>query len=294
MNGIAATGAFEGPVSRWWPVAIGLAALLLPTYIRQYESVWPQEAYEHGPIVLGVFVFLVWRKRNEIFGAAVQPLPQIGWPLLLLGLLVYFVGRTQNLPLFEVGAQLPIFVGLLLATLGWSALRAAWFPLVFLLFLIPLPGFVISTLTGELKQWVSAVAESLLYRAGYPVARDGVVITVGQYRMLVADACSGLNSIYSLTAMGLLYVYLMAHRALMRNAILLAAILPAALAANVARVLLLILITYHFGDEAGQGFLHSASGVVLFVVALLTLVALDWLLGRTIFRLRPKEAGGGR
>jgi exosortase B len=218
-------------------------------------------------------------------------LPAAGWPCLLAGLFAYFVGRTQDLPLFEVGAQIAILAGVLLIALGWRSLRAAWFPLLFLLFLVPLPGFVISGLTGELKQWVSAVAESLLYHAGYPVARDGVVITVGQYQMLVADACSGLNSIYSLSAMGLLYIYLMSHPSWVRNLALAAAVIPFALCANILRVVFLILITFHFGDEAGQGFLHNASGIVLFVVAILLLIAFDWLLGATFFRRHLSKDG---
>jgi exosortase B len=291
--GAAALRLSTGP-GRWWPLIVGLLALLLPTYLRLYESVWTQEAYEHGPIVLILFWFLVWRNRRQIFSVAAAPDAASGWPCLLLGLFVYFVGRTQNLPLFEVGAHIAILAGVLLLTLGWQSLRAAWFPLVFLLFLVPLPGFVISALTGGLKQWVSAVAESLLYRAGYPVARDGVVITVGQYQMLVADACSGLNSIYSLAAMGLLYVHLMNHKQMMRNAFLIAAIIPAALCANVIRVIFLILITFHFGDEAGQGFLHNASGIVLFVVALILLIGLDWLLGATLFRSGIRGARHGQ
>jgi exosortase/archaeosortase family protein len=84
---------------------------------------------------------------------------------------------------------------------------------------------------------------------------------------------------FSLSAMGLLYLYLMQRTSLARNLIIMAAILPIAFAANVVRVMVLILVTYHLGDEAGQGFLHGFAGIMLFIVGLLFLFVLDWVLG---------------
>lgn len=263
---------------RWLPVLAGLGALFVPTYIRLWNGLWNQEAYERGPIVLAVCLWLLWTKRREIAALPEQPALWTGVPALAFGLLLYFIGRSQNLPLFEVGAQLPIVFGALLVLFGWGAIRALWFPLLFMLFLIPLPPFVMAEITGQLKERVSVIAEALLYHAGYPIARDGVIISIGQYRMLVADACSGLNSMYSLSAMGLLYMYLMQRKSLAHNALMLASILPIAFMANVFRVVTLILITYHLGDEAGQGFLHSAAGIVLFMFALAVLFLFDWLL----------------
>jgi exosortase len=161
-------------------------------------------------------------------------------------------------------------------------LRALWFAILFIAFMMPLPGTFVDALTGPLKQNVSRIAEQLLYLAGYPVARNGVMLTVGQYQLLVADACSGLNSMFSLGALGLLYLYLKGYGSVLRNAVVLASILPIAFFANIVRVLILVLITYHFGDEAGQGFLHGAAGIVLLLAALSSIVFLDAILARTI------------
>src|SRR5207344_1473437 len=100
----------------------------------------------------------------------------------------------------------------------------------------------------------SSAAENILHAAGYPIGRTGVVLIVGQYQLLVADACSGLNSMFSLSALGFLYLYLMRRASVLHNALIVASILPIAFAANIVRVLVLILVTYHFGDAAGQGF----------------------------------------
>lgn len=265
-------------LAAWMPMALGLAALLLPTYVRLHETLWNEEAYEHGFIIVAVFWWLVWRSRDRL--AALPSAPAVGAGSLALatGLFLYFIGRSQQLPLFEVTSHLPILVGALLLVWGPAAIRLLWFPLLFLVFMIPLPGFVIVALTSTLKHYVSAAAETVLYHAGYPIARDGVLIRIGPYRMLVADACSGLNSLYSLSALGLLYLHLTHRPGWWRLGVLLGAIVPIAVVANVVRVIVLILLTYHYGDEVGQGFLHNVSGVLLFVVGLLVLLALDRVL----------------
>jgi exosortase B len=262
----------------WAPLALGLLALLLPTYARLHGTLWNDEAYEHGMIVAAVFWWLAWRKREELLALPQSGAPVAGGLTLAFGLLLYFIGRSQNLPLFEVTAHIPLIAAALLLVWGTAGLRAMWFPLLFLLFMVPLPGFVMVAMTSTLKQYVSVAAETVLYHAGYPIARDGVVISIGPYRMLVADACSGLNSIYSLAALGVLYMHLTFKASWLRNAALLLAIVPIAFVANVLRVMVLILLTYHFGDEVGQGFLHNASGVMLFIVALLALMSLDGLM----------------
>ena len=126
-----------------------------------------------------------------------------------------------------------------------------------------------------------------MYVTGYPIARSGIVLNVGQYQLLVADACSGLNSMFSLSALGLVYLYLMRYRSFVHVGLLVACILPIAFAANIVRVMILVLVTYHFGDEAGQGFIHGFAGMILFLVALLMLFGFDSLLG--VF-LKPRKA----
>ncbi len=177
-----------------------------------------------------------------------------------------------------------MLAGALLILQGTSALRALWFPILYFAFMVPLPGALVDAITGPLKQWVSIIAENVLYAAGYPIARSGVTLSIGPYQLLVADACSGLHSMFSLSALGLLYMYLMARKSWLHNGIMLASILPIAFAANIVRVLVLVLITYHLGDEAGQGFLHGTAGMVLIITALLFFFLLDGVLSRLTFK----------
>ena len=91
----------------------------------------------------------------------------------------------------------------------------------------------------------------------------------------MADACAGLNTLLTLEALGLLYLNLVRHESAMRNITLAILIVPISFAANVIRVIVLTLITFHFGDEAGQGFLHGFAGMVLFLAALSLIIAAD-------------------
>jgi exosortase B len=211
----------------------------------------------------------------------------VGWPIFLFGLLLFVGGRAFGISILELGSQIFVVAGGLLLMKGWPALRLAWFPVLYLVFMVPLPGIFVDAVTGPLKQWVSIIVESILYGAGYPISRSGVTMTIGQYQLLVADACSGLNSMFSLSALGTLFMYIMARRSLVHNVLMLASILPIAFAANIVRVCALVLVTYHFGDEAGQGLLHGAAGMLLMLVALVLLFFLDWLLARWL--VRPTE-----
>jgi exosortase B len=259
-------------------VVFGLLALYVPTYFDMAHTLWNTEDQAHGPMVVGVSLWLMWQRRHALLNAGDLPRPVAGGALLAAGLLSYAVGRSQGVMLLETGSQIPVLGGVLLAVCGWRTLRAFAFPLCFLIFSAPLPGLIVDSLTAPLKQVASSIAEGTLYAAGYPIARNGVMLAIGQYQVMVADACSGLHSLYSLLAMGLLFVHLMAYRSRLHNGLLIASILPIALVANVVRVIILVLVTYHFGDGAAQGFVHSSAGLLMFAVALAVLFLFDGLL----------------
>jgi len=269
----------------WFPVAIGLALLFGPTFYVAATTYWQSDENAHAPIILAVIVWLTWQRRAALFAPPVNRLPAAGIALLVFGLLLYVLGRSQEIALLEVGSLTPILAGVLLALRGTRALRVFWFPLFFVIFMLPLPGFFVDALTGPLKQLISEIVEEILYTAGYPIARTGVMLTIGQYQMLVADACSGLNTMFSLSALGLLYMYMTKRTSVTHNLIMLVSILPIAFFANIVRVLMLMLVTYHFGDAAGQGYLHGGAGVVLLLAALSVLLVLDTMLA---FLIKPK------
>jgi exosortase B len=269
----------------------GLGLMFWPVFVKLANTVWNTDEQGHGPIIIAVAVWLLWQRRERLIEAAAQSQPggAFAWAWVLGALLVYFVGRLQNIVTFEMGAILPLLIGLLAAVFGWRVVKVAAFPIFFLLFAVPLPGPLVDFVTQPLKQAVSYVAEALLYAAGYPIARTGVILKVGQYQLLVADACAGLNSMFTLEALGLLYMNIVGHTSTLRNVLLAILIIPMAFIANVVRVIVLVLVTYHFGDEAGQGIVHGAAGMVLFAVALVLMFMIDGLLGMFFRKKAPAQ-----
>jgi exosortase B len=269
-----------GSARAWLLALAGYAAMYLPVYWWAAEGIWQTEEQGHGAIVLAVIVWLFWTLRREIDNVPAEPAPALGWSLFGFGLFVYVVGRVFNISILEFGSQIPVVAGILLVLKGPKAIRVAWFPLFYFIFMIPLPGILVDAITGSLKGLIANIVESLLYWAGYPIARSGVILSIGQYQLQVADACSGLHSMFSLSALGTLYMYIMGRKSYLHNAIMLAAILPIAFVANIIRVIILVLVTYYLGDAAGQGFLHGFAGMVLMLVALMFFFALDTVLAR--------------
>jgi exosortase B len=269
-----------------WLVALaGLALMYGPVYWHAAQTIWQTEEHGHGPLVAGMIAWIFWTLRHAIAQAEYRPAPAAGWALFVAGLIVYTLGRAFDISIFEFASQPLVVAGTLLLMRGWAALKAAWFGVLYFIFMVPLPGIFVDAVTGPLKQWISEIVQHVLFAVGYPIAHSGVIITVGQYQLMVADACSGLNSMFSLLALGTLFMYVMRRKGVVHNAIMLASILPIAFLANVVRVILLVLLTYHFGDEAGQGFLHGAAGIALMVIALGILFMEDAVL-MTILRRR--------
>lgn len=276
----------------WLMAILGFLSLYAPVYWQAANDYWQREEHAHGPIILAIAAWLIWQQRDVLMAHARASFRWDGWILLFGGLLIYLLGRMLSFSILEFSAQPLIALGAVVLCGGWSAARSVWFPIAFLVFMIPLPGSVVDAATGTLKQWVSVWAENLLAMANYPVGRSGVMLTVGHYQLLVADACSGLHSMFTLTAMGILMLYLRARTNRLHQAIMLLSILPIAFAANIVRVMVLVLVTYHLGDEAGQGFLHGAAGIVLIVAALISFIAMDGLLAIFLSRDRTSKLPG--
>ena len=285
MSATAPGAAPPSPARNWLPastdlVVLGLVAaaflvLFLPTYAQLARTIWDSDEQGHGPIILGASAWLLYQRREALAALPAATRRWPGWMALGFGMLCFAFGHSQAIVIVEVGSQIVVLAGLLLLFKGRAALRLCWFPLFFLIFLVPLPGPLVAAVTTPLKSAVSAVASSLMHALGYPIGRSGVILTIGPYQLLVADACAGLNSMFTLEALVLLYINLMGYKNARRNVLLALSAIPISFCANVVRVVILVLVTFYFGDEAGQGFVHGFAGMVLFLVALTLTIALD-------------------
>lgn len=264
---------------RWALLAAAVLVLYAPTLKLLSETTWSAVEQSYGPILLGTSLWLFWHRRHMVSALPTPPTARLAFGLLGLSLLLYTFGRSQGLLLIEAGSAVPLAVSLVALHRGWLGVRKLLLPIVMLAFVVPLPPDVVAQLTGPLKSGVSAVAASILSAAGYPVARTGVILMVGQYQLLVADACAGLTSMFTLEAIGLVYLGIRNYSSMARNITLGLLLVPIAFSANVVRVLILVLVTYYFGDEVGQGFVHGAAGIVLFMIATLFMILTDMALG---------------
>ena len=268
--------------------------MYVPTGIDLFRGYWLSDDNAHGPLVLAISVWLLQRKWAELQPAA----RAVGghrnvsaWLLVAVALLLYVFGRSQQIIQSETVSLIPLLMGIASLLYGPKVLKQAWFPFFFMLFMVPLPGTFVDPVTLPMKTAVSYLAENLMHAAGYPVARVGVILYVGQYQMLVADACAGLRTLFTLEALGLLYLNLVRYQSVGRNIGLALLIVPISMSANVIRVVVLCLVTFYLGDEAGQGFLHDFAGFVLFFSALALTLAADSLL-RLLFGKRMPEPTG--
>jgi len=282
LDTLRATLAAAAP--EWWPVWLGLALLFLPTFVSLFSGAWIGEEQGHGPMIFGLALWLIYRKWPEVRALGPAASSAAGWSVLACGLLLHLLGRTQHILMFEIGAIVLTLAAVVLVKRGAAALRVLWFPFFFMLFMVPLPSEFVAAVTMPMKMAVSWATEHLLFAAGYPVARSGVILQIGQYQLLVADACAGLQTLLTLEALGLFYLNLMRHPSAFRNVGLALLIVPISFSANVIRVIVLTLVTYYLGDAAGQGFLHGFAGMVLFLTALALILAVDsglqWLARR--------------
>lgn len=254
---------------------LGCATLITPSMIGVAKFSWSTEQGGHGPIVLATGIWLLLR---ELKAGAAERQPgslAVGSLLLAAALGIFMIARITGILEIEAFAMYGSLIAGAYLLWGGKLLRSIWFPLIYLAFTLPPPDTVVAAVTQPIKIAISTSAVSLLHGLGYPIANSGVAIQIGQYELFVAAACAGLNSIVTLGALCLFYVYLR-HRSNLRAFLVVClAVIPVAMFANFVRVLILILVTYYLGEAAAQGFLHDLAGLTVFAVALFTIFAID-------------------
>jgi exosortase B len=250
-------------------------AAYLPTYLKLIAGPWRTEQEGHGPLIILAAIWLAWQSRDRLKNTIISPAPIAGWVILLAGLAMMILTRALDVLFLEVLSEIPVICGCVVLLAGWSVLRVFAFPIAFLVFSAPPPGWMLDAGTVPLKAFVSDLVTEVLYSLGYPIAQNGVMIMIGPYQLLVKDACAGMNSIFALSAIGIFYIYAISRGSRVHNLILLLAILPITIAANFVRVLVLVLIAYYFGVDAVEGIFHDLTGIGLFIVAVAILLLLD-------------------
>lgn len=277
--------ALRAPATSWAPsllfaaVLASWCALYLPAYVDFAQGVWRRDENAHQPFIMAIAAAIAWNAltRPDFRAVAGRVEHVAGLVILAAGLGVYALGRVSEATLLISASQGAVAAGLVLSLFGVIGLARLWFPLALSLYLIVWPAWALEGLTSPLKRIISEWVSSALYAAGLPVSHAGAVISAGPYQLLVADACTGLNSLIALTAVGAVYLFAVKRRSPLVNAAVILSLVPIAIAANLARVAILVLITHYLGYDAGQSFLHETAGLVMFAAALAGVFLIDWL-----------------
>ncbi|MBI4436475.1 MAG: exosortase/archaeosortase family protein [Candidatus Omnitrophica bacterium] len=257
-------------MKKW--ISLGVMSLLLtfayfPTIVWMVDRWSAKDSYfGHGFLIPFVSLYLVWRKRKEI--ATIVPSPsRWGLPLLITGLLVHLVSALIKVYFTSAFSILLTVTGLVLFLWGKKMLRAAAFPIIFLLFMVPFPLVVVGTATVRLKLFAAMCATHVLHAIGFPALQKGHLIYMKNAVVAVEDPCSGLRSLLSLLTLGVLFAYLK-QASFPRKTLFFLSSIPIAMIANIVRIILLAGIADIYGVEAALKFFHDFSGFVVFGLAL--------------------------
>jgi exosortase len=270
-------------------IKLGILTILLiflyyPTFSMFIYDWSNDENYSHGFLVPFIVGYLVWTKRDQL--RATMPKPSLSGIFVLLGgVLIYIVG-TIGIEWFVRRASLIIVLGgLILYLYGVSYFKILLFPLGYLIFMVPLPAVVYSTIAFRLQLLVSKVSAGVIALAGIPVYRNGNIIEVASGPLAVEEACSGMRSIMALLALSSLFAYIL-YRTKLRQWLLVASALPVAVVTNIIRVTVTGIAAHYLGREVAEGILHDSFGWIVFVLAFILL----FLVSKLLNRILPEEA----
>jgi exosortase len=266
---------FSGFAARrypWWQAAVlvFLIGWLYSSILYHLVGQWWQDPnFSHGFFVPLFSAFVLWQDRSRLASLPVVP---SSWGLLIvLGALFVLILGVLGAELFLSRVSLLLLIaGLVIFFLGWNYFRAVLFPWAFLILMIPIPAIIFNQITFPLQLLASKIAAGVLPLLGVPVLREGNVISLPAMVLEVAEACSGIRSLLSLTTLAIIYGYLMEPRNSIRVALAIAS-LPIAVAANSFRIVGTGLLIQYWDPEKAEGFFHLFSGWLIFVISLLML-----------------------
>jgi exosortase len=231
--------------------------------------------YSHGPLIPLIAGGLVWMKRQELARVAIQPVA-LGQVIVLLATVIYYFGIKGVQPRMVVFSFVLLFDGLVLALGGRALHRLLFFPIMFLLLMIPL-NFLDTFVGFPLRMMVAGMATGALNWLGIHTVRIGTAIHSSVFSFDVADPCSGIRSLMALTTVTAAYAYVTQHRQWKRWVLFLSA-MPLAVLGNLMRVLSIALVAQAYGQEVASQAYHDYSGYIVFAVALSVMVLIGMLL----------------
>lgn len=301
-HGLASNGVANNPPEpatlpiEWNWRSYSIAALLAAAFVWSYwpvlgtlASTWNTVPdYSHGYFVIPVAGYLLWSRRASMPGRAAG-FAWGGLILLLLSMAVRIGGSLWYIDAIEAWS-LPLWVaGAIWLLAGRPMLWWAAPAVIFLGFMIPLPFRAETLLSGPLQSVASRLSCWFLQTLGQPAIREGNVVLIGDVRLNVVEACSGLRIFISICALAFIYDAL-AKKPWWTRCALLAAVAPVAVLANALRITLTGLLHVKISGEAAHRFSHDFAGWMMLPVAAVLLAAWLWYVGRLIVERQTVSA----
>jgi len=258
--------------------------LYSPIFWELYYARWGLIDYTHAYFILPLSLWLIWRKRKKLRELIQQHSSEknfVSLMVLVLGVIMFIFGWRQEYYFISTLSLIPLLFGLTSYLYGKNIVKLLSFPILYLLLLVPVPLGILDSITLPMRHGISIVTEIILRFFDYPIKREGLLLTIGYNEIFMGPPCSGFRSLITMFSLVLVYVYI-SKGGFFKKLILTSCIIPFALFGNLVRVITLCLITFYFGEEAGQGFFHNFSGILIFVITLLGLIGVDSLLERKL------------
>ncbi|HKF97585.1 MAG TPA: VPLPA-CTERM-specific exosortase XrtD [Steroidobacteraceae bacterium] len=259
-------------------MAAAVVVLLFRGTFSYLYGFWQRAEYSHGFVIPLISAYLLWRQRAR-FAQLSWRTSWSGVALALVGLALYFLGRLGSITTLDAYALVIVIAGCVLGVMGWEAFKVALAPIALLFLMNPVPRFFYNNLSLELQLLSSQLGVALMRLFGVSVFLEGNVIDLGNYKLQVAEACSGLNYLFPLMTLGVIIAYLFKGKTWMRWCLFLSTI-PITAVMNSFRVGVIGILVDRFGIEQAEGFLHWFEGWVIFMICLLVLLAEAWAMLR--------------
>ncbi len=259
---------------------VAVVALVVLVYHQMFVALWRTWAtnpnYSHGYLIPPVVAFLLWRERRRYL-AAREHGSTFGLVLIALALLGHVVSMRAGVFMTQGYSLVLLLFGLSIFFYGRRATRTVWFPLGYLVLMLPMPPYLMNVIAFRLKVFAASAGSGIAVRLGIPLVRSGMTIHIPAGSLRIADPCSGLRSLIALVALGALFAYLTRGKA-WKRVVLFASAVPLAVLANVIRISVLCVVANVWGIDAALGFFHDFSGLLLFMIAFVGLATVRKLL----------------
>ena len=277
-------------IKTWLPISILIlcfALLYQHVIIKMVQDWLADDNYSHGFMIPFITAYLIRQRKDDLSNLQIRP-ADTGIIILFSGLLIFFIG-TIGTELFTMRfSMLIVIYGLIIFLKGFEFGKIVLAPVVYLIFMIPLPAIIWNKIAFPLKLFATKMAVSTINLLHIPAYREGNIIHLNNTTLQVVDACSGMRSLVSLLALSAAFALIANYSKIKKWALFLSAI-PVAIFLNIARLTFTALLTQYFSPQLAQGFLHELSGIVVFIFAIPCLYLLHRLLSIKSIAIRNKE-----